>query len=498
MQDAKRSVGIVGGGPGGLTLARILAMRGIAFTVFELDEHPLARPQGGSLDLHAESGQRALREAGLEAQFKAVARYDDQGGAIYNHQGTLQFEEPFGSEGDRPEIDRTQLRSILIDSLSKEAIRWGSKVSAVEPLVDGRYRVVGPEGSLGDFDLVVGADGAWSKVRPLVSKAVPTYTGILNIELCIDDVDAKHPALAALIPHGKIGAIGNCRALIAQRSSNSHVRVYLMFRVPEERLQKGILDLSSPARARAELKALLPGWAPSLLSFIDACNDTMVARPIVTLPAGHRWNHRPGVTLLGDAAHLMSPFGGEGVNLAMLDGMELALGLAANSDWSHAVAAYEERMCSRAAPEAADALQGLHGFISENALEHSLAHFGAVQNSAGADLGQPGCENTPGEVFETHIAKKTKDADTRKEVNAVFRFDLSGPNGGTWIVDFKEDSAGVRRADEPGQCTIAMRDDDFVAMLAGEFTPRMAFMRGRLKVKGDMSLAMKLGQILAA
>ncbi|NOK19645.1 FAD-dependent monooxygenase [Corallococcus carmarthensis] len=376
-----RTVGIVGGGPGGLTLARVLATRGIAATVFELDEHPLARPQGGSLDLHGDSGLRALREAGLEAEFKAVARYDDQGDAIYDAQGTLHFQHNEESGGDRPEIDRTQLRSLLLASLPSERIRWGSKVSAVEPLSDGRYRVVGPEGSLGEFDLVVGADGAWSRIRPLVSQETPAFTGVLFIELQIDDVDTRHPEVAKLLPHGKISVVGNNQGLIAQRSSHGHVRVYFMFRVSEEQLRQGLVDVSSPARAREQLKALLPGWAPSLLAFIDASNDTLAARPIIALPVGHRWTHRPGVTLLGDAAHVMPPFSGEGVNMAMLDGLELALALSSDSDWSRAVKGYEEAMFERAAGAAEGAMQGLD-FVSEHALEHVMEHFREIQQQA--------------------------------------------------------------------------------------------------------------------
>jgi putative sterol carrier protein len=103
---------------------------------------------------------------------------------------------------------------------------------------------------------------------------------------------------------------------------------------------------------------------------------------------------------------------------------------------------------------------------------------------------------TPKELFDTRISEKTKNADAQKKVNAIYRFDLSGPNGGTWIVDFKEGTAGVRQGDEPGQCTIAMTDEDFVSMLDGKLNPQMAFMSGKLKVKGDMALAMKLGQVL--
>jgi len=381
MQNDKR-IAIVGGGPGGLTLARVLATRGVSSTVFELDEHALSRPQGGSLDLHADSGQRALREAGLEAQFQALARYDDQCDAIYDPEGTLQFEHAEASGGDRPEIDRTQLRTLLLESLPEGTVRWGSKVSAVEPLPDGRYRIVNGQGSLGDFDLVVGADGAWSRVRPLVSKEIPLYSGVLFVELTLDDVDAKHPAVAALVPRGKISVVGRSKAFVAQRSSHGQVRVYLMFRVAEDWIKKGAVDLSSPTRARADLRAQFPGWAPSLLAVIDACNDVIVPRPIVALPVGHRWPHRPGVTLVGDAAHVMSPFSGEGVNMAMLDGAELALRLLEEPDWSRAVARYEEQMFVRAAEAAAGAREGLD-FVSDDALAHVLEHFRSITGPAG-------------------------------------------------------------------------------------------------------------------
>jgi 2-polyprenyl-6-methoxyphenol hydroxylase-like FAD-dependent oxidoreductase len=379
----QRSICIVGGGPGGLTLARVLHTHGITATVLELDAHALARPQGGSLDLHGDSGQRALRDAGLFAEFQAFARYDDQSDAIYDHHGTLRFEHTEASGGDRPEIDRTQLRDILLASLPPETIRWGTKVSAIEPLEDGRFRVLGEAGAIGEFDLVVGADGAWSKVRPLVSKEKPSYTGVLFVELSIDEVDTRHPRIAALVPKGKISAVGGGKGLIAQRSSNGHVRGYVMFRVPEDWLAKGGLDLSSPARARAELKNQLSDWSPTLLAFVDECSDTIVPRPIVALPVGHRWDHRPGVTLLGDAAHVMSPFSGEGVNMAMLDAAELGRALVEDADWSRAVAGYEERMFVRAAEAAAGAADGL-AFVSDEGLSHILEHFQSLRDAAGA------------------------------------------------------------------------------------------------------------------
>lgn len=365
-----RRIGVIGGGPGGLTLARILTVHGLDCAVYERDEHALARPQGGSLDIHADSGQRALRVAGIFEAFAALARYDDQCDAIYDHAGALHFMHT-SAAGDRPEIDRTQLRDLLLASLPGGKICWGCKVRRVEEAAGGRWRIVGAEEeTIDEVDLVVGADGAWSRVRPLLSREQPAYTGVTFVELTIEDVDRRHPAVAALVPRGKISALGGTRGLIAQRSSGGQVRAYYMFRVAEGALRVDVMDMR---RARGELRGLLADWAPELLCPLDAC-EAAVLRPIVALPVGMRWDHRPGVTLIGDAAHVMSPFSGEGVNMAMLDAAELALALAGEQDWSRAVRGYEEAMFVRAAEAAEGARQGL-AFVSEEGLAHVLEHF---------------------------------------------------------------------------------------------------------------------------
>jgi len=364
-------IAIIGAGPAGLTLARILHLAGIAAVVFEREAHALARPQGGTLDLHAESGQLALRRAGLEAQFLRIARYEDQGSRLYDSRGMLLLADDDDS-GDRPEVDRTALREILLASLPQDAVQWGRELAEVRARADGAYDLVFGGGTAGPFDLVVGADGAWSRVRPLVSRYRPQYSGLTFIEFGIDDVDASHPALSELVGRGKMGAEGQGRSLIVQRNGNAHLRGYAIFRVPAD-WAGTTFDFAAPAAARARLAEEFAGWAPELLALIQASNDTIVARQIHALPVGHHWPNRPGVTLIGDAAHVMSPFGGEGVNAAMLDAAELARHLIAADDWQEAVSLYEHEMFVRVVEPATHAAEAAATELSHIGPELTLA-----------------------------------------------------------------------------------------------------------------------------
>ena len=367
-------IAIIGAGPGGLTLARILHCAGIAASVFEKEAHALERPQGGTLDLHADDGQLALKRAGLEAEFRRIARYEDQGSRLYDKHGTLLFADDEATDSDRPEVDRTALREILLASLPTSAIHWGRALHEVRPSSDGTFALQFETTTEGPFDLVVGADGAWSRVRPLVSAYEPQYTGITFIEFGIDDTDSRHPALAALVGRGKLGAEGDGRGMIVQRNANAHLRGYAIFRVPADWAEK-TFDFTSPSAVRTRLIAEFAGWAPELLDLIRASNDSLAARSIHALPVGHHWPNRAGLTLLGDAAHVMSPFGGDGVNMAMLDGAELGRLLIEHNDWRVAVRNYERDMFARVAGPAAHAAEAVATELSHLGPELSLQHM---------------------------------------------------------------------------------------------------------------------------
>ena len=369
-------IAIIGAGPGGLTLARVLQTRNIPTVVFERESSPDERPQGGTLDLHPESGQVAVHMAGLDEQFRAIARYEDQGGRLLSKEGHVLLEdEPTQETGDRPEVDRTALRTVLLDSLTSGVVRWGCNLRSVRQTNEGTYELLFDHDQRETFDLVVGADGAWSRVRPLLSSATPTYTGVTFIEFGLDDVDRQHPTLAKLVGHGSMFALANNKGLIAQRNGHAHIRVYAGMRKPGGWETANGFDAKNPQKARAWLLDQFSDWDQSLLALIQESNDRFAVRPLYMLPVGHRWDFRAGVTLLGDAAHLMSPFSGEGVNLAMTDGADLARAISECSTLEEAVRSYEEKMFPRAEIAARGADEGLKGAIAPDAPAHTLALF---------------------------------------------------------------------------------------------------------------------------
>ena len=165
-------IAILGAGPSGLVLGRILELAKIAYVIFDRDvSADVTTSRAGALDIRTGSGQIALQKAGLLDQFKKLARRDahtvlaDAQGKVYIRTG--------GSDDvneDKPEIDRKDLRTLLLNSIPADRVRWGRKVQNVQRDADKSMSVRFADGSIeSGFRLVVGADGAWSKARNMVS-----------------------------------------------------------------------------------------------------------------------------------------------------------------------------------------------------------------------------------------------------------------------------------------------------------------------------------------
>src|ERR1700677_2623157 len=200
-------VTIVGAGLGGLTLARVLHVHGIPATIYEAEPSAQARTQGGQLDIHEHNGQLALEAAGLTGAFRAIIHEGGAATRMLDQHGAVLLDEPDDGTGGRPQVLRGDLRRILLDSLPGETVRWGRRVTGVRAAGDGRYEVTFADGTAVTTSLLVGADGAWSKIRPLVSQAIPHYVGATFIETYLYDVDERHSEAAKAVGDGAMYAL---------------------------------------------------------------------------------------------------------------------------------------------------------------------------------------------------------------------------------------------------------------------------------------------------
>ncbi|HEY3682367.1 MAG TPA: NAD(P)/FAD-dependent oxidoreductase [Streptosporangiaceae bacterium] len=343
---------VVGAGLGGLVLARVLHVNGIPVTVYEAEASPAARTQGGLLDIHPWNGRPALEAAGLIEEFRGLVLPGRESYRVLDRTGTVLLDRPDDGTGVRPEVARGELRQMLLDALPDGIVQWGRKVSGARPLGDGRHELRFTDGSTVRTSALIGADGAWSRIRPLLSAATPQYVGVTSVEYFLFDADTRHRATSEAVGAGSLFALAPGKGFLAYRERRGTLHAYVQLQVPEGWFAG--TDLSDGAAVSSRVAAEFDGWAPELTALITDSDTAPVTRPLYALPAAHRWPRVPGVTLIGDAAHLAPP-NGEGANTAMRDAATLAQAIAKHpADIDPALAEHEQAMFARTPTEAED------------------------------------------------------------------------------------------------------------------------------------------------
>ncbi|MCO0861200.1 MULTISPECIES: FAD-dependent oxidoreductase [Staphylococcus] len=375
MENVKR-IGIIGGGPGGLMLGLLLQQQGHNVSIFEKADPNVNRDRGGSLDIHDDSGQLALKEANIYEQFKQLARYEGEDTKVVAKDGTVLFEEDAEGEGSRPEIDRGVLCDIIMNQLEPSSIQYGYTFNALTQLENDQVEVSFKEGNKETFDLVIGADGAFSKVRSYISDVDVEYNDISMVELNVNNVKNNYPDLAQFNKNGKMMALGDNKAILGQLNGDGRIKVYMSYLMDADKLDD--YKALSKGEIKQQLLKDFADWSPELKKYIEYASDDMLLRRIYKLPIGFTWESNGNITLMGDAAHLMSPFAGEGVNMALYDAYLLASAIKTSQDLKSAIAQYEEEMYAVSKESAQGSQDNLEVMFSDTAAEQMAAFFNSV------------------------------------------------------------------------------------------------------------------------
>ncbi|WP_226998855.1 FAD-dependent oxidoreductase [Flavisolibacter tropicus] len=375
IQDKK--IAIVGGGPGGLTLARLLQLKGADVKVYERDYTKDVRVQGATLDLHEESGLEALRRAGLIAAFYANHRPNAGRLRILDKQANIHLDDHTLENAyaeDRPEIDRAPLRTILLESLQPDTVIWNSQFASMQLQEDG-WQLHFKNGTAAYADIVIAADGANSRLRPYITSIQPIYSGITIVEGNVYDAEKNAPVLWQLVNGGKLFAFGDKQSLILSAKGEGSISFYTGCLVEENWVEQSGIDFNNKQQVFAWFKEAFGSWDPIWQELFDSNDIWFIPRPQYHFPLDQHWTALPNLTMLGDAAHRMPPYAGEGVNMAMQDAFELAecLTTTAFENSQTAIAHFEKQMLKRASAVTQFTLDNTALLHSNDAIAKMLA-----------------------------------------------------------------------------------------------------------------------------
>jgi 2-polyprenyl-6-methoxyphenol hydroxylase-like FAD-dependent oxidoreductase len=293
---------------------------------------------------------------------------------ITDKYGNIKFEDNFADsdkgERERPEIDRGPLQNILLDSLQPGTVVWDSHIVGLTKDGDA-WQVQFKNGTTIIADVVIAADGANSKIRPYITAIKPFYAGVTVVEGAVYNSAQATPKIHKLLNGGKIFAMNDEKTLIVSSKGDGSLVFYTGCKTGESWVRDCGIDFTDKAQVLAWFKTEFAGWDSIWLELFENASGGFMPRPQYCMPLDQTWESQPNITMLGDAAHLMPPFAGEGVNMAMLDAVELSEQLTneTHADLETAMATYETQMRVRASETARETLVATEGLHSAEAIE---------------------------------------------------------------------------------------------------------------------------------
>ncbi|WP_316748126.1 NAD(P)/FAD-dependent oxidoreductase [Pedobacter gandavensis] len=385
MLTVNKQVAIVGGGMGGLTLARLLQMKNVDVKVYERDLNRDVRVQGSTLDLHEGSGLEAMKRAGLIEEFYAHHRPAASKMRIVDQSLGIHFDDhDYADENtvteNRPEIDRAPLRDILVESLKPDTLVWDSQFLAMEKQNSG-WLLHFNNGTSAYADIVIAADGANSKIRPYISDLKPIYSGVTLIEGNIYDAEKNAAQLFEFTKGGKVMAFGDEQFIGYGTKGDGSLMFVASFKAPEDWLTNNSIDFKNKEQVHKLFKTEFTGWSDGWQEFFANEEVHYILRPQYYFPLNQSWETQENLTMIGDAAHRMPPFAGEGANVAMQDAFELAACLTGNQfpDLKTAISHFEKQMIARGADATQDTLVNGEIMHSKTALTQMLRFFSQME-----------------------------------------------------------------------------------------------------------------------
>jgi 2-polyprenyl-6-methoxyphenol hydroxylase-like FAD-dependent oxidoreductase len=215
--------------------------------------------------------------------------------------------------------------------------------------------------------IAIGGDGANSRLRDLVAPIGPEYVGVSLVEAL---------------------ALGSERTIGMGTKPDGSVLMYAGLKTRDGIARQSLEEASGPDPRVAWFHANFEGWG-ELWDPLFREATSMVWRPLLVCPSNQRWEPKPNVTLIGDAAHVMPPYAGEGVNMAMLDALVLSKLFLSEESSSAAIAKYEAEMFARMQHMTADTMENTEMFYAPDASNRVVALF---RSFGGAESVPPASE----------------------------------------------------------------------------------------------------------